>query len=137
MVTLLDPHAGGEDAGQQVGTLGRAEFTANDGQPGFASTQFVAHGGQVARQCRVDDAGILQTCASRCEQPGEVGARPHVVGALHGENVGGGGIRSQAVAQPHQPLDEAILVGRQPGSVAVGIAQMEQEHLAAIGTAPV
>jgi len=140
MVALLDPHTGGEDTGQQVGAWGRAEFSADDGQLGWSFAwfvlQFIVHGSQVARQGGVNDASFLQKGVGGRQQAGKVSAGQHVIGALHGQDVGGGGVRGQAVAQLCHALSETILVGGQPGGVGIRVAQVEQEHLVAIGGAP-
>ncbi len=98
VVVLLDPHPGREDTGQQVGALRGAELALDGGQWGFALAQFIAHGGQVAPQGRMDDTGIRQSGVGRRQQPGKVGPRSHMVGALHGQDVRGGNVRDQAVA---------------------------------------
>jgi hypothetical protein len=119
-----------------VGAGGVAHLAGAEGEgPQAVLPQFGLHRRDVARQAGVDDP-VGEGAVGGVQEAREVGAGEHVVGALHQKQVGGGGVRSQAVPFPLHRRDEPVLVRREMGGVAVGVPQVADQDLGTVGGGP-
>ncbi len=97
--------------------------------------QFGSHRRDVAREAGMDDP-VGEGAVGGLYETREVGAGEHMVGALHQEQVGGGGIRGQPVPLRPQRGGKARLIRREVGRVAVGVPQVADQDLGAVGGGP-